>query len=376
MIQREDHYTTSFGISQKSRILPSMLELLRETVEREATDLHIAPGAPPIFRINQRLVRSPYKVMGPEDTRKLVFEVLNDAQRARLERERELDFAISVEGLSRFRANAFYQRSTISASIRRIPFRIPSMAELGLPPIVEQLTQKSRGLILVTGPTGSGKSTTLASMIDRINQERACHIITIEDPIEYLHKNKKALIAQREVEVDTRSFATAIRSALRQDPDVIMVGEMRDLETIAAALTAAETGHLVLATLHTDSAVESINRIIDVFPPHQQKQVRVQLASTLEAVLSQRLLPGRAYRKLVLAIEVMIGTPAVRNLIREGRVQEIYGIIQTSQKYGMWTMNSYLAKLYFSGAIDLKTALAASPRQEELEEILQRRTMR
>ncbi len=350
----------------------SMVDLLKETVERGATDLHITPGAPPVFRVNQELVRGNYPPLTAEDTRRLIYEVLNDEQRARLEREKELDFAISVKGVSRFRANAFFQRNSLSAAIRRVPFRIPTMAELGLPPIFEYLAKKTRGLILITGPTGSGKSTTLAAMIDRINSERACHIITIEDPIEYLHKNKKALIAQREVEVDTKSFARALKYALRQDPDVIMVGEMRDLETIAAALTAAETGHLVLATLHTDSVVESVNRIIDVFPPHQQKQIRIQLAATLEAVVSQRLLPSADRRQLVLALEVMTATPAIRNLIREGRTQEIYSIIQTSQKFGMWTMNSYLYKLYISGKIDYRTAISASPRPEELEEMIER----
>ncbi len=361
------------GELQKSTKELSMLSLLQETVEKGATDLHVSPGAPPMFRVNQNLVPGDYGILKPEDTRRLIYEVLTEEQRAKLEEQKELDFAISVEGLSRFRANAYFQRNSLCAAIRRIPFRVPTMAELGLPPIVEYLTKRTRGLILVTGPTGSGKSTTLASMIDKINSERACHIITIEDPIEYLHKNKKALIAQREVGVDTHSFALALKYALRQDPDVILVGEMRDLETISAALTAAETGHLVLGTLHTDSAVESVNRIIDVFPPHQQKQVRIQLASTLEAVITQRLLPSIDRRRLVLAMEVMIATPAIRNLIREGRTQEIYGIIQTSQKFGMWTMNSYLLKLYLSGKIDLRTAVSSSPRPEELEDMLERR---
>jgi len=343
--------------------------LLEEMVVRGATDLHLIAGSPPCMRIDQELVTTDYEVLTPAMTRTLVYSLLSDNQKKRLEEELELDFAISIEGLSRFRGNAYLQRGSIACSIRRIPFQIPSIRELGLPPIVESLVEKRQGLILVTGPTGSGKSTTLAAMIDKINHERACHIVTIEDPIEYLHKNKMAIVSQREVGQDTRDFARALKFVLRQDPDVIMIGEMRDLETIAAALTAAETGHLVLATLHTDSAIESVNRIIDVFPPHQQGQVRVQLAQVVEAVITQKLLPRAKGKGMALATEIMIATPAIKTLIRESRIHEIYGVLQTSQRFGMKTMNMSLYSLYKEGAITWQTALYASSNPEELKKM-------
>jgi twitching motility protein PilT len=340
--------------------------LLEEMVAREATDLHLIAGSPPYMRIDQELVSTDYEVLTPAMTRALVYSLLSDSQKKRLEEELELDFAISIEGLSRFRGNAYLQRGSVACAIRRIPFQIPAIRELGLPPIVENLVEKRQGLILVTGPTGSGKSTTLAAMINKINHERACHIVTIEDPIEYLHKNKMAIVSQREVGQDTKDFARALKFVLRQDPDVIMIGEMRDLETIGAALTAAETGHLVLATLHTDSAIESVNRIIDVFPPHQQGQVRVQLAQVIEAVITQKLLPRAKGKGMVLATEIMVATPAIRTLIRESRIHEIYGVLQTSQRFGMKTMNMSLYQLHKEGAITWQTAIYASSNPEEL----------
>ncbi|RKZ02094.1 MAG: type IV pili twitching motility protein PilT [Candidatus Hydrothermota bacterium] len=344
----------------------TMEDLLKAMVERRASDLHIIAGLPPFLRVDQKLVPLVDRPLAPSETRSLIYSVLTDNQKKRLETELELDFAISIEGVSRFRANAYWQKGTLAAAIRRIPIRIPTPEKLGLPPVVSGLAQKSQGLVLVTGPTGSGKTTTLASLINKINNERSVHIITIEDPIEYVFVPKLAIISQREVEQDTQSFARALKFALRQDPDVIMVGEMRDVETIAAALTAAETGHLVLATLHTYSAIESINRIIDVFPAHQQAQIRTQLAQVVEAVIAQRLLPRASGKGLALAVEVMIATPAIRTLIRESRIHEIYGVIQTSQRYGMRTMNMSLIELYRKGEISWQTALLASPNPEEL----------
>jgi len=340
--------------------------LLEEMVLQNATDLHILAGAPPFFRIDQRLTPLRFDILTPSDTRNLVYSLLSDEQKKRLEEDWELDFAISIEGLSRFRGNAYIQRGSVACAIRRIPFEIPSIQELGLPSVVEVLAQRTMGFVLVTGPTGSGKSTTLAAILDKINRERAAHIITIEDPIEYLHKNKLSIFSQREVGEDTKSFAKALKYVLREDPDVIMIGEMRDLETIQAALTAAETGHLVFATLHTDSCVESINRIIDVFPPHQQTQVRVQLSQVLVAVITQKLLARSSGKGMVLATEVMITTPAVKTLIRESRIHEVYGVIQTSLRHGMHTMNMSLFDLYKRGLITWPMALFYSSDPAEL----------
>jgi len=344
----------------------SIHDLLKETVERGATDLHITPGLPPEFRIDQLLVSSSNEVLSPENCKELIYSLLTIDQRKRLEQDLEVDFAFSVEGLSRFRGNAFFERGNVVCALRRIPFEIPPLRELGLPSVVDSMIQKTRGLILVTGPTGSGKTTTLAAMIDKINTEHACHIITVEDPIEYVHEHKRAVVQQREVGQDTHSFARALKYVLREDPDVILVGEMRDLETIQAALTAAETGHIVLATLHTDSATESINRVIDVFPAHQQRQVRAQLSLTLEGVLVQRLLPRASGKGLALALEVMVATPAIRALIRDSRVHEIYGVIQASQKFGMLTMNMSLISLVKRGIVSWSIALTISPNPEEL----------
>ncbi|MDI6840924.1 MAG: type IV pilus twitching motility protein PilT [bacterium] len=344
----------------------SIHDLLKETVERDATDLHLTPGLPPEFRINQCLVSSGYEVLSPETCKELTYSLLTTEQKKKLEKDYEVDFAFSLEKISRFRGNTFFERGSVTCALRRIPIEIPTLRELGLPSSIDSMLQKMRGLILVTGPTGSGKSTTLAAMVDKINTERACHIITIEDPIEYVHNHKRAIVQQREVGQDTHSFARALKYVLRQDPDVILVGEMRDLETIGSALTAAETGHLVLSTLHTDSATESVNRIIDVFPPHQQRQVRTQLSLTLEGVIVQRLLPRASGRGLVLALEIMVVTPAIRALIRDNRVHELYGVIQTSQKYGMQTMNMSLISLVRKGVLSWSNALLASPEPEEL----------
>ncbi len=344
----------------------SIHDLLQEVVDKNATDLHLTVGLPPMFRIDQRLIASTYEVLTPETAKELIYSLITVEQRRKLEADKEVDFAFGIEQVSRFRGNAFIERTKTACALRRIPFKIPSTRELGLPPVLEEFTERSRGLVLITGPTGSGKSTTLAAMIDKVNSERSCHIITVEDPIEYIHQHKRAVIHQREVGQDTNSFATALKYSLRQDPDVILVGEMRDLETISAALTAAETGHLVLATLHTDSCTESINRIIDVFPPYQQRQVRSQLALTIEGVVTQRLLPRASGRGLVLGLEIMSATPAIRALIRDDRVHEIYGMLQAGQKYGMCTMNMSLHNLIQRELITWPRALLVSPNSEEL----------
>ncbi len=347
----------------------SIHELLENVVQKNATDLHLTSGVPPQFRIDGQLTISDNPPLNSESCKELIYALLTVGQREKIEAHQEVDFAFSVEGISRFRGNAFMERGRVACALRRIPFEVPNLRELGLPRIVDSMIGKTRGLILATGPTGSGKSTTLAAMVDKINQEDASHIITIEDPIEYIHEHKRSLVQQRELGQDTDSFAIALKYALRQDPDVILVGEMRDLETISSALTAAETGHLVLSTLHTDSATESINRMIDVFPSYQQRQIRTQLALTLEGVIVQRLLPRASGRGLCLAIEIMTITPAIRALIRDNRVHEIYGTIQTSGQVGMQTMNVSLADLVRRGILSWKTAQRASPNPEELKRI-------
>ena len=343
-------------------------ELLEKMVDLNASDLHISAGAPPVLRINQKLIpMRQFPVLTGNDTRLLVYNILTEFQKKKFEENRELDFAISIPKLSRFRANAFFQRGTVAIAIRRIPIEVPSAEKLGLPKAIIDFTNHNTGLVLVTGPTGSGKSTTLAAMIDKINSEKALHIITVEDPIEYLHKNKKSIVVQREVGQDTLTFANALKYALRQDPDVIMIGEMRDLETIEAALTAAETGHLVLATLHTSSVAETVNRMIDVFPPHQQDQVRVQISQVLRGAVSQKLLPRADGKGMVLATEIMVVTPAIRTMIRESRIHEIYGVIQTNRKLGMMTMNMSLLELLKKKLITFDVAILNSPNKEELE---------
>ncbi|MEW6067786.1 MAG: type IV pilus twitching motility protein PilT [Nitrospirota bacterium] len=353
--------------------MATLYDLLKIMIERNASDLHITTGSPPRLRIDGKLVETDQPPLTPADTKTLCYSVLTDAQKHKFEEHSELDLSFGVKGLSRFRANIFMQRGAVAGAFRTIPFEIKSFRDLGLPEIMNELVKRPRGLILVTGPTGSGKSTTLAAMVDKINEERSDHIITVEDPIEYLHGHKKCLINQREVNADTTSFKTALKYILRQDPDVVLIGEMRDLETIEAALTVSETGHLTFATLHTNSAVQTINRIIDVFPPHQQEQVRVQLSFVLEAILAQQLIAKKSGKGRVLAIELLVPNPAIRNLIREDKIHQVYSMMQTGQaKFGMQTMNQSLVELYSKGLISYEDAVARSPVIEEIVPMLQR----
>src|ERR1044072_7292780 len=360
----------------------SLSELLRKLSEVGGSDLHITTGSPPQVRVGgqlpplQRSIGRPlesYRVLTSADTKQLAYSVLTDAQKHRFEENLELDFSFGVKGLSRFRANLFNQRGAVGAVFRAIPYEIKAFEELGLPVVVKQLCEKPRGLILVTGPTGSGKSTTLAAMIDKINRDRHEHILTIEDPIEFLHNHKGCLINQREVNADPHGFAAALRTALRQDPDVVLVGEMRDLETIESALRIAETGHLTLATLHTNSAASTINRIIDVFPSDQQAQIRAQLSLVLEGIMCQALLPRAEGTGRAMALEIMVPNSAIRNLIREDKVHQIYSMMQTGQdKYGMQTFNQALATLYHKRQISLDTAMQRSSNVDELRELIDR----
>jgi len=351
--------------------MASLHELLREMVKNGATDLHITTGTPPQIRVNGTLKPMDGTPLAPNDTKQLCYSILTEAQKHRFEEESELDLSFGVKGLSRFRANIFLQRGAPAAAFRLIPYKILSFEELGLPPIISELVQKPRGLVLVTGPTGSGKSTTLASMINKINEDRHDHIITIEDPIEYLHKHKGCLVNQREVGADTKSFKNALKYILRQDPDVVLIGEMRDIETIEAALVVAETGHLAFATLHTNSCVQTINRIVDVFPPYQQPQVRAVLSFVLEGVLSQTLIPKMSGDGRVLSLEVMIPNPAIRNLIREDKIHQIYSQMQVGQaKFGMQTMNQSLASLYQRRMISFDEALSRSSDPDELRQMV------
>lgn len=351
----------------------TLSQLLKTMVEQGGSDLHVTTNSPPQIRVDGRLIPLKLPPLSPSETKQLCYSVLTDAQKHRLEEDLEIDFSFGVKGLSRFRANVYNQRGAIGGAFRSIPHVIPAMRELGLPGIVDKLCDKPRGLVLVTGPTGSGKSTTLAAMLDRINSEKHLHIITIEDPVEYLHSHKKALVNQREVHADTHSFAAALRSALRQDPDVVLVGEMRDLETMETAITIAETGHLTLATLHTNSAPETINRLIDAFPGHQQAQVRAQLSLALEGILCQSLLPRASGRGRVLIMEILIPNSAVRNLIREDKIHQVYSTMQTGQiRHGMQTFNQALASAYFKKQITLEIALNCSSNNEELKEMIER----
>ncbi|RJX28005.1 MAG: type IV pilus twitching motility protein PilT [Dethiobacter sp.] len=326
-------------------------DLLRQAVDRKASDLHLTVGAPPILRLNGALTPVNTLPLKLEDTRALAEQMLNKEEYNSFQEKGEVDLSYSITGVGRFRVNIYRQRGTVSIAARVLNTEIPTISSLGLPEILCELVKSPKGLILVTGPTGSGKSTTLAAMIDYINENSALHILTLEDPIEYQHKHKKSIVNQREMGADSKSFPNALRAALRQDPDVILVGEMRDLETTAIAMTAAETGHLVMATLHTIDAPQTIDRIIDVFPPSQQQQIRVQLSNTLAGIISQRLLPRKDGKGRVAALEILVSTPAVRNLIREGKIHQIYSVLQTGSKFGMQTMESHLQHLYDKGLV-------------------------
>jgi twitching motility protein PilT len=352
----------------------SLSELLKKMTEMGASDLHLTTNTPPQVRVDghlKPLTESP--ALTAADTKQLAYSVLTDTQKHRFEEDLEIDFSFGIKGLSRFRGNIFNQRGAVGAVFRSIPYEIKTFDALSLPPVVKTLCDKPRGLVLVTGPTGSGKSTTLAAMLDKINTDRHDHIVTIEDPIEYLHGHKSCLVNQREVHADTRSFANALRAALRQDPDVVLIGEMRDLETIESALRIAETGHLTFGTLHTNSASSTINRIIDVFPSHQQSQIRAQLSLVLEGILCQALLPKASGSGRAMAMEILIPNAAIRNLIREDKIHQIYSSMQTGQeKFGMQTFNQSLASLYFSKQIALQTALNRSSNPEELQDMINR----
>ncbi|MEN3000968.1 MAG: type IV pilus twitching motility protein PilT [Armatimonadota bacterium] len=345
-------------------------ELLYVVVEKGASDLHLCPFVEPVIRVDGQLMRLNFEKATPSETQRLIYDILTDEQIQRFETTYELDFSYSLHKVARFRVNVYKDKGAVAAAFRLIPARVPTIRELNLPPVLEELTRRPRGLILVTGPTGSGKSTTLAAMVNQINSERSCHIITIEDPIEYLHTHKFSIINQRELGQDTKSFAAALRSALREDPDVILVGEMRDLETIQLAITAAETGHLVLATLHTNNAAESVDRIVDVFPPGQQEQIRIQLANNLQAIISQQLLPRAGQPGRVPAVEVMIATPAIRNLIRENKTHQIHTMIQTSGQLGMQTMDQSLRDLDLKGWITYEEAMSRAINPDELRKMI------
>jgi twitching motility protein PilT len=351
----------------------SLPDLLKTTVEMKASDLHLTVNTPPQVRVDGKLQRLPLPDLTPADTKQLAYSVLTDAQKKRFEETMELDCAFGIRGLARFRCNVFSQRGSVAAVYRLIPERIRSFDELGLPSIIAKFAEAPRGLVLVTGPTGSGKSTTLAAMLDKINIERNEHILTIEDPIEYIHAHKGCIVNQREVHADTEGFGAALRAALREDPDVVLIGEMRDLQTVEAALRIAETGHLTFATLHTNSAAQTINRIIDVFPAHQQSQIRTQLSLVLEGVVCQALLPRASGVGRAVALEILVPTPAIRNLIREDKVHQIYSTMQAGQeKAGMQTFNQSLATLYMQRQISMNTALGASSLKDELTEMINR----
>ena len=352
---------------------PTLNSLLKSMVDQGASDLHITTNSPPMIRIDGALQPLNCPPLTPTETKQLAYSILTDKQKQRLEEELELDFSFGIKGMARFRSNVFHQRGALSAAFRQIPFEIRGFHELGLPQVIKRLCERPRGLVLVTGPTGSGKSTTLAAMLDKINKERKEHIVTIEDPVEYLHSHKKCIVNQRELNADTHSFANALRSVLRQDPDIVLIGEMRDFETVEAGLRIAETGHLTFATLHTNSAASSINRIIDIFPAHQQSQIRVQLSFVLEGILCQALLPRASGKGRTLAMEILVPTPAIRNLIREDKIHQIYGMMQTGQaKHAMQTFNQSLAALYFKRQITLQTGMSLSSYPDELQEIISR----
>jgi len=353
--------------------MATLPELLKTMVEHEGSDLHIATNTPPQIRVHGHLRRLDLPDLQPAETKQLVYSVLTDAQKKRFEETLELDFSFGIRGLARFRCNVFNQRGAVGAVYRLIPEKIRSFQDLGLPAVLGTLSERPRGLVLVTGPTGSGKSTTLAAMLDKINNERHDHILTIEDPIEYIHPHKNCLVNQREVHSDTSSFSNALRAALREDPDIVLIGEMRDLETVEAALKIAETGHLTFGTLHTNSAAQTINRIIDIFPANQQSQIRTQLSLVLEGIVCQALLPKSDGKGRVVSLEIMVPTAAIRNLIRDDKIHQIYGAMQTGQeKLGMQTANQSLASLYMRKQITLDTAMGASSNRDELQDMINR----
>jgi twitching motility protein PilT len=353
--------------------MATLPELLKTLVDVNGSDLHLTTQTPPQIRVHGKLQTLDLPVLGPAETKSLAYSVLTDTQKKRFEETLELDFSFGIRGLARFRCNVFNQRGAVAAVYRVIPEKIKGFEELALPAVLATLAERPRGLVLVTGPTGSGKSTTLAAMIDKINSERREHILTIEDPIEYIHQHKGCLVNQREVHSDTHGFSNALRAALREDPDIVLIGELRDLETIESALRIAETGHLTFATLHTNSAAQTINRIIDVFPAHQQGQIRTQLSLVLEGIVCQALLPRADGAGRVISLEILIPTPAIRNLVRDDKVHQIYSTMQTGQeKFGMQTMNQSLATLYQKRLISLETAMSASSLKEELEQMISR----
>jgi twitching motility protein PilT len=345
-------------------------DVLLEVMELNASDLHLTAGSPPMVRERGKLRALDYPMLTPQDTREIVYSILTDDQRKRLENDWQIDLSYSIPGRARFRVNSYFQRSAIGAAFRLIPGQIPELKDLGLPPVLEEFTKKPRGFVLVTGPTGSGKSTSLAAMLDLINKQRSEHIMTIEDPIEFLHRHQSCIVNQRELGGDAKSFGEALKAALRQDPDVILVGEMRDLETISTALTAAETGHLVFATLHTQDTSQTVDRIVDVFPPEQQHQVRTQLSVALQGIVTQQLLPTSDGSRRVVATEVMVPTPAIRNLIREGKTHQLYSVLQTGGNVGMQTMDASLADLVRRGLITRELAESRSSAPEELRRLM------
>jgi twitching motility protein PilT len=350
---------------------PNLHQLLKAMIDQGASDLHVTTNSPPQLRIDGHLVPLRTDALTAVDTKQLCYSVLTDSQKVKFEEQQELDLSFGVKNMARFRANLFMQRGAVAAAFRIVPFKIQPLKDLGLPPVVEQFCDKPRGMVLVTGPTGSGKSTTLASILDRINVTRRYHIITIEDPIEFLHNHKGSLVNQREIGTDSKTFHAALRTILRQDPDVVLVGEMRDLETMEATLSVAETGHLALATLHTNSAIQSINRIVDAFPSHQQSQIRAVLSFTLEGVVSQQLIPRASGSGRVMACEVLVPNAAIRNLIREDKLHQIYSQMQIGQKkYGMQTMNQSLCDLFVAGHITMEDALARTSEPDELKLML------
>ena len=352
---------------------PTLNALLKSMVEQGGSDLHITTNSAPLVRVDGVLKPLNLPPLTPTETKQLCYSILTDNQKHRLEEDLEIDLSFGIKSLARFRANIFHQRGAVAGAFRQIPYEIRGFKELGLPPVIEKICEKPRGLVLVTGPTGSGKSTTLAAMLDKVNRERAEHIVTIEDQVEYLHSHKKCIVNQRELHADTHSFPNALRAALRQDPDVVLIGEMRDFETVETALRIAETGHLTFATLHTNSASQTINRIIDIFPAHQQSQIRVQLSFVIEGIICQSLLPRASGKGRVMAMEILIPNSAIRNLIREDKIHQVYGMMQTGQaKYGMQTFNQSLASLYFKRLISLQTAMARTSYADELQEIINR----